>query len=168
MDRTGTPAGPRAVDRVRAALAACGFADPAITTFTESTATAADAATAIGTTVGRIVKSLVFMAGDQPLLVLASGPNRVDLSVVTRLAGHSVRRASADEVRAATGFAIGGVPPLGHARSLRTYIDRDLLQYEEIWAAAGTPNTVFPINPRDLVRVTNAQVADLKQQSAAR
>jgi prolyl-tRNA editing enzyme YbaK/EbsC (Cys-tRNA(Pro) deacylase) len=150
-----------ALERVRAALAAHGLQPDLIRTFPESTATAADAAQAIGTSVERIVKSLVFIAGDQPLLVLASGANRVDLEKLAALTGSRPRRATPDEVRQATGFAIGGVPPLAHASRLPAYVDRTLLEYPEVWAAAGTPNAVFPLRPADLLRLTNAQVADL-------
>ena len=159
MDRT--PIAPRAVERVRATLAAHGLTDVAVREFAETTATAKDAAAAIGTTVGRIVKSLVFLAGDQPILVLASGTNRVDLDKLGKLVDGTIKRANADEVRNHTGFAIGGVPPIGHSQSLRTFIDQDLLQYDEVWAAAGTPNTVFPIDPDQLMRISDARAADL-------
>jgi prolyl-tRNA editing enzyme YbaK/EbsC (Cys-tRNA(Pro) deacylase) len=149
------------VERVRASLAAYGLADLRVREFAESTATASDAAAAIGTAVGRIVKSLVFMAGAEPVLVLASGPNRVDVEKVSRLLGKPVTRPDADQVRALTGFAIGGVPPVGHAQRLATLVDRDLLQYDEVWAAAGTPRSVFSISPNDLVRITDGLVEDV-------
>jgi prolyl-tRNA editing enzyme YbaK/EbsC (Cys-tRNA(Pro) deacylase) len=152
-----------ATERVRASLAANGLGGARIREFDASTATSADAAAAIGTSVERIVKSLVFMAGDAPLLVLASGSNRVDTRKLAALAGGPVRRANADQVREATGFAIGGVPPLGHARTLRTFVDRDLLQYDEVWAAAGTPNSVFAVAPEQLVRVAGGTVADVAE-----
>jgi prolyl-tRNA editing enzyme YbaK/EbsC (Cys-tRNA(Pro) deacylase) len=155
-----------AVSRVTAALAAHGLEHLPMREFDERTATAADAAAAIGTTVGRIVKSLVFMAGEQPILVLASGPNRVDVEKVARIVGQPITRANADQVRQLTGFAIGGVPPLGHLQPLATYVDRDLLQYDEVWAAAGTPNAVFCIQPRDLVRITEGAVDDVAQVAA--
>ena len=154
---------PSSRDRVTAALATYGLAHLPLREFDESTATAADAATAIGTTVGRIVKSLVFMAGAQPILVLASGPNRVDVDKVARIVGQHITRAKADQVRQVTGFAIGGVPPVGHVQPLATYVDQDLLQYDEVWAAAGTPNAVFCIPPHDLVRITNGVVLDVAQ-----
>jgi prolyl-tRNA editing enzyme YbaK/EbsC (Cys-tRNA(Pro) deacylase) len=163
MDGTETSPTAPAVERVRAALEARGYANPPVREFEERTATAVDAANALGTSVGHIVKSLVFMAGDTPLLVLTSGPNRVDVTELARLQGASIRRANADEVRSATGFSIGGVPPLGHTQTLTTYVDRDLLQYDTVWASAGTNNTVFSIDPHVLARITNAQVADLKQ-----
>jgi prolyl-tRNA editing enzyme YbaK/EbsC (Cys-tRNA(Pro) deacylase) len=152
-----------AVDRVRAALASHGLESVAISQFPEGTATAAAAAAAIGTTVGHIVKSLVFMAGDEPIVVLASGPNRVDTQKLAELIGRPITRANADQVRAATSFSIGGVPPVGHARRLTTYVDRDLLQFREVWAAAGTPNSVFPIAPGELLRITEGHVVDVKQ-----
>jgi prolyl-tRNA editing enzyme YbaK/EbsC (Cys-tRNA(Pro) deacylase) len=153
MDRTMT-----ANERVRAALESRGLDAITFTEFAESTATAADAAAAIGTTVGRIVKSLVFMVGDEPILVLASGTNRVDPAKL----GHDVRRANAGEVRQHTSFVIGGVPPVGHPRQIPTYVDEDLLAYEQVWASAGTPNSVFPIEPRELVRISGGRVADVR------
>lgn len=129
--------------------------------FAETTATAADAAAALGIPVGEIVKSLVFMSGDRAVVVLTSGPNRVDVQKLERLTGEKVARANADQVRQATSFAIGGVPPFGFPEPLMTYFDADLLQYPEVWAAAGTPNSVFPIDPRDLVRICAAEVVDV-------
>jgi prolyl-tRNA editing enzyme YbaK/EbsC (Cys-tRNA(Pro) deacylase) len=151
------------VERVAAALAELGIAEPRIRQFPESTATAVDAATAIGTTVERIVKSLLFMAGDKPILVLASGANRVDTTRLADLVGAPIKRANADQVRQATGFPIGGVPPIGHASPLTTYVDADLLQYDEVWASAGTPHTVFPIDPATLIGITRARVADVRE-----
>jgi prolyl-tRNA editing enzyme YbaK/EbsC (Cys-tRNA(Pro) deacylase) len=98
------------------------------------------------------------MAGEEPVLVLASGPNRVDVAKVGQLLGTPIKRANADQVRALTGFAIGGVPPVGHAQRLTTFVDGDLLQYDEVWAAAGTPNAVFSIAPTELVRITAGRV----------
>jgi prolyl-tRNA editing enzyme YbaK/EbsC (Cys-tRNA(Pro) deacylase) len=103
------------------------------------------------------------MAADEPILILASGPNRVDVAKLAALIGRPVTRASADQVRTLTGFAIGGVPPLGHAQALDTYVDRDLLQYDQVWAAAGTPNAVFAIRPDELLRLTGGRVEDLSQ-----
>ena len=153
-----------AVERVRQVLVANGV-NTEITEFDASTRTAADAAAAIGTSVEQIVKSLVFVAGEQPVMVLASGTNRVDTRKLEALASGSVRRASADEVRAATGFAIGGVPPLGHATPLPIYVDRDLLQFDRVWAAAGTGNAVFPIAPDRLVAICGGTVADVAETS---
>jgi prolyl-tRNA editing enzyme YbaK/EbsC (Cys-tRNA(Pro) deacylase) len=94
-------------------------------------------------------------------LVLASGPNRVDTARLGSLLGATIKRADADQVRGATSFPIGGVPPVGHPSPLTTYVDRDLLQHEIVWAAAGTPNAVFSIDPHTLVRITAGQVADI-------
>jgi prolyl-tRNA editing enzyme YbaK/EbsC (Cys-tRNA(Pro) deacylase) len=165
MDRTPTSPRLSSRDRVQAALAAHGLADVPMREFGESTATAVDAAAAIGTTVERIVKSLVFAARDRPVLVLASGPNRVDLTKLAALVGAPLRRANADQVRTWTGFAIGGVPPVGHSEQLSTYLDEDLLRYEQVWAAAGTPNAVFAIDPKVLVRITGARVAQLAEEA---
>lgn len=151
--------------KVADALAARGV-ETEVIEFPESTRTAEEAATAVGTTPARIVKSLVFMAEDEPVLALVSGANRLDMARLAARLGRPVRRASADEVRAATGFAIGGVPPLGHAQPLTVFIDRDLTAFETVYAAAGTPNTVFPIAPRDLERVTGGEVLDLAAHDA--
>ena len=153
-----------AVQRVVAAFEARGLPIE-VTEFAESTRTAAEAAAAIGTSVPRIVKSLVFLADDRPLLVLASGSNRVDVGKLERLVGVRIRRADADRVRAETGYAIGGVPPLGHPRDMAVYVDADLLQYDRVWAAAGTPYAVFPIQPEQLVEVTGGTVADLREST---
>jgi prolyl-tRNA editing enzyme YbaK/EbsC (Cys-tRNA(Pro) deacylase) len=158
-----------------------------------STRTAAEAADAIGTTVAQIAKSLVFVAGRgsggtveaacppedspadergslqgdtldegrEPVLAVASGINRVSLEKLSRLA--SVTRADADAVRRHTGFPIGGVPPVAHDRPLDVLIDRDLLQYREIWAAAGTPRSVFPTTPDELKEMTGGTIADIKE-----
>jgi len=132
--------------------------------FPEGTRTAQEAAQAVGASLGQIAKSMVFMADGKPVLVLTAGPNRVDAAKVARhLDARQVRRASADEVRQATGFAIGGVPPFGHTRRLTVLFDRDLLQFETVWAAAGTPNAVFPIEPQLLAQASGAAVADIKE-----
>jgi prolyl-tRNA editing enzyme YbaK/EbsC (Cys-tRNA(Pro) deacylase) len=138
----------------------------AVTRYPEGTRTAADAATAIGCAVDQIVKSLVFMADDAPILALTSGANRVDTAALAALAGAAtVRQASADEVRAATGFAIGGTPPFGHeGGQLRSFVDPRLLGFAEIWAAAGTPDSVFPLSPDQLVAATGAAVGDFTQR----
>ncbi len=134
--------------------------------FEASTRTAQDAANAIGCQVAQIVKSLLFVVAGQPTMVLVSGDNRLDEKKLAALCGvgrKKVKRADAEVARAATGFAIGGVPPFGHTAPLPTYIDEDFLQFDLIWAAAGTPNAVFPITPADLVRVSGGAVASLKQ-----
>lgn len=154
---------PSATDRVREALAALGIAAH-ISEFPQGTRTAEDAARAIGTTLGQIVKSLVFVADGRAVLVLASGKNRVDPGKLARtLTAGRVERADADLVRATTGFAIGGVPPFGHDTPLDTLIDEDLLAYDVVYAAAGTPSAIFPITPAELVRATAGRVADLAQ-----
>jgi Cys-tRNA(Pro) deacylase len=150
-----------AVARVRTALAAAGV-DVRIVEFAESTRTAQDAARAVGTSTGQIVKSLVFLADGRPILVLASGANRVDTAKVARLAGAArVEKAPADATRDATGFSIGGVPPLGHPTALPVYVDEALLAYDLVYAAAGTPHAVFPIEPATLVRITSGAVGDI-------
>jgi prolyl-tRNA editing enzyme YbaK/EbsC (Cys-tRNA(Pro) deacylase) len=121
--------------------------------FPQGTRTAADAAAAIGCEVGAICKSLVFRVGEEPLLVIASGANRVDEG------RFGAEKADAAFVRDQTGFAIGGVPPFGHVRAIETIVDEDLLAYATVWAAAGTPSSVFPIAPADLVARTRGRVA---------
>jgi Cys-tRNA(Pro) deacylase len=148
--------------RVEAALRAHGLRVE-LRQFPDSTRTAAEAAAAIGTTVGQIVKSLVFLAGGQPVLALMSGANRLALNRLAALVGSTVEKADADAVRQATGYAIGGVPPVGFKAAIPTYLDRDLLGYDTVWAAAGTPHHVFPVTPADLLRITHATVADLKE-----
>jgi len=141
-----------------------------IVTFDHSTRTAEEAAAAIGCAVGQIVKSLLFTVDGEPLVALVSGANQLDTRKLAGLRGVSrkkVERANADTVRTATGFAIGGVPPFGHATPLPIYIDHDLMQYEVVWAAAGTPNTVFAISPATLQRVTGGQGADLKVEETS-
>jgi prolyl-tRNA editing enzyme YbaK/EbsC (Cys-tRNA(Pro) deacylase) len=152
-----------APDRVRAALSAAGVAAH-IEEFPSSTRTAQDAAAAVGSSVGQIVKSLVFLAGGAPVLALVSGANRLDPQRLAALTGALIGKADADAVRQATGYAIGGVPPIGFPAPLPTFIDRDLLQYDVVWAAAGTPRHVFPITANDLVRITGGRVADLADQ----
>ena len=150
--------------RVQEALAAKGF-DFRVREFPAGTRTSAEAAAAIGCKIGQIAKSLIFRAKQtgRPVLVIASGANRVDEKAVAALLGERIGRADADFVREATGFAIGGVPPLGHTTPPVTLIDRDLLAYEEIWAAAGTPNAVFALKPGDLAALSGGEVADVKK-----
>jgi prolyl-tRNA editing enzyme YbaK/EbsC (Cys-tRNA(Pro) deacylase) len=155
---------PRAVDRFLEEARPLGL-DPEVTEFPEGTRTAADAARAIGCQVGQIVKSLVFVAGTEPFIALTSGANRADTEVLAELmGGRPVRRADPEEARAATGFAIGGTPPVGHPRKLRMLCDRDLLEYDVVWAAAGTPHSVFPIAPAELLRVTGAEPASFTER----
>lgn len=153
---------PSPVQRVQSALNAAGLDDLPVLEFPASTRTAVEAAAAVGTTVSQIVKSLVFIAAGRPILALVSGSNRLDLARLAALAGRPVLKAGADAVREATGYAIGGVPPLGFPRPIPCYVDRDLLAYQTVWAAAGTPHHVFGISPADLLRVTAGTVADLK------
>lgn len=155
---------PSAVERVKRALHELGT-ETTIEELPDSTRTAQAAAQAVGLGVGQIVKSLVFMNGDDPVLVCASGANRVSLDKVSQLVEGTVRQASPDEVRSATGFAIGGVPPTGFARPLTAFIDRDLMQYDEICAAAGTPHAVFRTTPLDLQRMTDGVFADVKDDA---
>lgn len=125
-----------------------------------STRTSLEAAQAIGCQVGQIAKSLIFQAltSHRPILVIASGANRVNEKIIEQLVGEAIGKADAEFVRQRTGFVIGGVPPLGHAEKLETFIDQDLLQYPEIWAAAGTPHAIFRLTPDDLLRLTNGIV----------
>lgn len=132
--------------------------------FEASTRTAADAAAAVGCTVGQIAKSLVFKAeSGRPVLVIASGPNRVCEGKVAQLVGEPIGRADAAFVRQTTGFSIGGIPPVGHATPLTTIIDASLSGYDAIWAAAGTPNAVFRLTFRDLCALTNGTAADIAE-----
>ena len=130
--------------------------------FPEGTRTAEDAARAIGCSLGQIVKSLVFMAAGSPVVALVSGANRLDPVRFGRLAGEPVAKADAEATRAATGYAIGGVPPFGHAQPLAVYVDRDLLDYDVVWAAAGRPDSVFAITPQRLLEVSRGIAVDLK------
>lgn len=133
--------------------------------FEASTRTSQDAATAIGCTVAEIAKSLIFRsAGGRSVLVIASGSNRVDEKKVRALLGEKIERADAEFVREATGYAIGGVPPVGHTTPPVVLIDSDLQRFEAVWAAAGTPNAVFKVTPADLVRLTQGQLADIAKR----
>ena len=137
--------------------------------FPEGTKTAADAARAIGCDVGQIVKSLVFVADGRAVLALTSGANRVDATRLASLVGAEVaRRATPEEARAATGFAVGGTPPFGYPEPVRAFLDPVLLSFEEVWAAAGTPDSVFRTTPEELRRTTNAEVADFRESSSRR
>jgi Cys-tRNA(Pro) deacylase len=147
-------------------IAAAREAGLEITTrrFPEGTKTAADAAAAIGVTVGQIVKSLVFGVDNEIVMALVSGSNQLDEKKLAAAAGGSkCSRVDADAVRAATGYPIGGVPPFGQSTQLRVFVDPDLLQYDEVWAAAGTWNDNFGANPNDIVRVAGGVVTDLKR-----
>ncbi len=155
------------VSRVVAAASEAGLQID-VEQFPEGTRTAADAARAVGCDVAQIVKSLVFMADAAPILALASGANRVDAGRLgAALSAAEVRRADGDEARAATGFAIGGIPPFGHDRPLTVLIDRDLLSHDRLWAAAGLPDAVFAITPDALVNASGGRVVDLAEPTSA-
>jgi len=145
------------IDRVQQALEAAGMT-PRVVEMPQTTRTATDAAKAIGCEVAQIAKSLVFRVGDEPLLVIASGTNRVNEAAVASAIGAAITKADAEFVRERTGFAIGGVPPVGHRTPIRTLIDEDLLRFERIWAAAGTPNAVFELSSAELPRITGGSV----------
>ena len=146
-----------AIDRFIGEAEASGL-DVEVQRYPDGTRTAADAAAAVGCKVDQIVKSLVFMADVRPILILCSGARRVDEEKLADYIGTEIRIAGASEVRAATGSAIGGTPPLGHTVPLKTVVDPHLMEFEEIWAAAGTPDSVFPIQPKELVKATSGAV----------
>jgi prolyl-tRNA editing enzyme YbaK/EbsC (Cys-tRNA(Pro) deacylase) len=149
-------------EQVIEAAAALGLSVE-VRTFPQGTRTAEDAAAAIGCHVAQIVKSLVFVVDDEPVLALVGGADRLDEERLVAVAGgRGVRRADADEVRLATGYAIGGVPPFGHATPLRCFVDDALLAHDVVWAAAGTPTHVFASPPRALVEAAGADVAKLR------
>ena len=149
--------------KVQGALNALGFSNQVIEL--QSTArTSAEAAQAVGCQVQQIAKSIVFKdkQTDKPILVIASGPNRVNEKKIEELISETLGKADADYVRKHTGFVIGGVPPIGHLKKLDVFIDEDLLQYEEIWAAAGSPNAVFKLTPSDLIKMTDGRILFIK------
>jgi prolyl-tRNA editing enzyme YbaK/EbsC (Cys-tRNA(Pro) deacylase) len=137
-------------------LAATEGLDLRVTEMAESTHTASEAAAAVGAPVAAIVKSLVFLADDTPLLVLVSGPNRVDTDALGERLGVTLGKADANRVKEATGYSIGGVPPFGHPTALRTVMDEDLMVLDEVWAAAGSPRAVFPLSPKKLLELSHA------------
>jgi prolyl-tRNA editing enzyme YbaK/EbsC (Cys-tRNA(Pro) deacylase) len=149
--------------KVQQALEQAGFS-LTVVELPGSTRTAAEAAQAVGCQVGQIVKSLVFMGqhSQRPILVIASGANRVNESRIESLIGEPLGKADAEFVRLQTGYAIGGVPPVGHTQALETYIDQDLLQYSRVWAAAGTPHAVFELDPADLPALTGGLVVSIQ------
>ena len=152
-----------AMQRVQGALDRSGLSLEVVE-LPQSTRTAQEAADAVGCQLGQIVKSLVFRGpkSETPYLVLVSGPNRADLDRLAQLVGEPVRMAEPDFVREATGFSIGGVAPVGLRGSIKTLIDQDLLRYDTIWAAAGTPRSVFSLTPEDLMQLTAGQVANIR------
>ncbi|MCC7452210.1 MAG: YbaK/EbsC family protein [Anaerolineae bacterium] len=150
--------------KVQAALDALGF-PLQVVQLPQTTRTSAEAAQAVGCEVGQIAKSLIFRAKrtHKPIMVIASGANRVNEKKIGELVGEPIEKPDADFVREKTGFVIGGVPPLGHTEKLDVFVDEDLLQYETIWAAAGNPNAVFKLTPADLVKMSDGRVAAVKQ-----
>jgi Cys-tRNA(Pro) deacylase len=147
------------VRKVEKALKAHGL-ECQVLNMKETTRSAQDAANSLGCRVEQIVKSLVFMTKKtkKPILVLASGANRVNPKKIRNFLSEPIKMADPDFVRSKTGFVVGGVPPLGHSSSLETFIDEDLLKYPEIWAAAGSSNTMFKLSPDDLQKITQGQV----------
>jgi Cys-tRNA(Pro) deacylase len=135
--------------------------------FTNETRTSIDAAREIGCAVAQIAKTLVFEAGGEPVIFIMSGSNRVDIDKAASAVGGEVSRADARKVKEATGYSIGATPPFGHATTLRIYMDEDLLAHEEVWAASGRPDAVFPADPHDLAKAAGATIGDLKQESPA-
>jgi len=152
-----------AAGRVEAALAAVGMPGR-IREFAATTRSAAEAAAAIGCTVAEIAKSLVFrrMPSGRPVLVIASGVNRVDEAKLAVLLGEAIARPDAAYVRAVTGYAIGGIPPVGHDQPIEAVIDADLMRLPGLWAAAGTPNAVFPLTPAELLAITGGRAAEIR------
>ncbi|SRR5579875_451712 len=150
-------------ERVQEALRRLGAAGQ-VRELPSSTRTATEAAAAVSTSVAQIAKSLVFLAGDQPVLAIASGANRVDLDRLGACLGSPVSTVDAKAVKQLTGYAAGGVPPVAHNRPLTTVIDADLERYEMLWAAAGTPHAVFPTTPAELVRLTGGLVAEIAER----
>ena len=149
--------------RVDDALRALGY-EFNIIEHAESTRTAQEAADRAGCELGQIVKSMIFKGKEsgKPILVLTSGANRVDEKRISQYAGEAIGRADPDFVRAVTGFAIGGVPPLGHSQKVETYLDEDFLQYDTVWAAAGNPNAIFELPTETLRKITDAKVVRVK------
>ncbi|MGI6537211.1 MAG: YbaK/EbsC family protein [Caldicoprobacterales bacterium] len=154
----------KSTERVQAVLIKLGYDEISIKEFSDSTRTAQEAADVIGCTVGQIAKSLIFKGktSQKPILIITSGSNRVNEKAVKEYTGEKLEKADADFVLKHTGFAIGGVPPVGHAAPITTYIDEDLMQYDEIWAAAGTPNSVFKLTPEILLEITKGRIIKVK------
>ncbi len=150
------------VERVRAALAAQGH-DDTVQAFPEGTRSAAEAAAAVGCEVAQIAKSIVFRGGERVVLVIASGANRVDTQKIAAATGLAIRRADGGWVRDVTGFAIGGVAPVGHLTPPVVLLDEDLFGFERVWAAAGSPMHVFATTPGELLRISGGARADVKE-----
>ncbi|NMB97283.1 MAG: YbaK/EbsC family protein [Clostridiaceae bacterium] len=153
----------KSAERVQKILNELGF-ELNVVEFPNSTRTAQEAANAIGCTVGQIAKSLIFKgkSSQKPILIIASGSNRVNEKSIKEHIGENLKKADAEFVLEHTGFAIGGIPPVGHTTPITTFIDEDLMQYNEIWAAAGTPNAVFKLTPKILVEITKGSIIKVK------
>jgi len=150
-------------EKVQEALQRLGFKNEVLELQT-TTRTSAEAAQAVGCEAGQIAKSIVFrtMKTGRPILVIASGPNRINEKRIEEKVSEPIGKADADFVRQKTGFVIGGVPPVGHKEKMQIFIDEDLLRYQEIWAAAGTPNALFKLTPSDLIRMTGGEIISIK------
>ena len=150
-------------DKIQSLLAHHGI-DAKILVFSESTKTSQDAANQAHCQLGQIAKSIIFKAGDQPVLAIMSGPNRVSIQKLERLIGMKPEKADALFVLDTTGFPIGGVPAIGHSNPMRlVFMDEDLMHYETIWSAAGTPHAIYEITPRQLLDISHAQLVDIKE-----
>ncbi|MEK7809091.1 MAG: YbaK/EbsC family protein [Chloroflexota bacterium] len=149
--------------KVQDTLQSLGF-NLQVIEFEQTTRTSVEAAQAVGCEVGQIAKSLIFKGkqSGKAILIIASGANRVDEKKIKSILGEKVEKPDADFVREQTGFVIGGVPPVGHTQKLETLIDEDLLKFDEIWGAAGTPNAVFKLAPQELVKMTGGKIANIK------
>ncbi|MFD8236037.1 YbaK/EbsC family protein [Streptomyces sp. NPDC059696] len=164
-DAEGSGAHPRFAEALREL--GLGHLVPQVRRFPDATRTAAEAAAAVGCELSQICKSLIFAADGVPVLVLMDGASRVDLELVREeLGAAKVTRAKVDVVRETTGYAIGGVPPFGHNTRTRVLADRSLLRHDVVWAAAGTPHTVFPLAPRDLVAHADATLVDVREHTS--
>ncbi len=159
-----TPTLSPSAQKVQDALTARGFGAITVVELPDSTRTSAEAAAAIGCTVAQIAKSVIFKGAESgnPILVIASGTNRVNTQTITALVGEAVEKPDAEFVREKTGFVIGGVPPVGHSQPVVTFIDEDLRIHESIWAAAGTPRAVFQLTPDNLEQMTGGRVISVK------
>jgi prolyl-tRNA editing enzyme YbaK/EbsC (Cys-tRNA(Pro) deacylase) len=154
----------KSAQSIQAALAKKGL-ECKVVELSDSTRTAQDAASSIGCEVSQIIKSLIFKTKTthKPVLILASGPNRVNEKVIESYVGEKITKADADFVRDVTGFAIGGIPPIGHKQNIEfIFVDEDLFKFDSIWAAAGTPNAVFNLKVQDLVEMTDGRVVSIK------
>lgn len=153
----------KSAEKVQNVLNEFGF-ELNVIEFSDSTRTSEDAAKAIGCTVGQIAKSLIFKGkvSEKPILIIASGPNRVNEKAVKEYIGEKLGKADAAFVLEHTGFAIGGIPPIAHKEPITTFVDEDLLKFDEIWAATGTPNSVFKLTPKILLEITKAKVICVK------